>query len=36
MLITRNKYDTLDTCLTSIYDVDTDLYFENPFVKTEI
>ena len=36
LLITRNKYDTLETCLTSIYDPETDLHFENPSVKTEV
>lgn len=36
VLITKNKYDTLETCHQSIYDPDTDVSFQNPSVKIEI
>ena len=36
MLLTTNKYDTIDTCLTSVYDPELDLLFENPTIKIDI
>ena len=36
MLITTNKYDTIDTCLTSIFDPESNLWFQNPTIKIDI
>lgn len=36
MLITRCKYDTLDTCKTSIFDPESGLSFQDPRVKHDI
>ncbi len=36
MLITSNKYDTIETCLTSIFDPETGLSFENPSIKIDV
>lgn len=36
ILLTKNKSETLDTCKTAIFDMETGIYFENPFVKNEI
>ena len=36
VLITKNKYDSLDTCQSAICDIENELTFENLFVRNEI
>lgn len=36
VLLTKNPYETLDTCPDPIFDKETDVYYQNPNTKGEI